>query len=134
MTPQTPAEGIMLTKDFGDFKLYKVDCDCGNPDHSVDFIIEYDKDTDLIGLCIYTTATTSWWETVVNWDVDSFWLYSIKSFVNGFFHRVKITKDVWINGFVKYETNVLLTKQSALNLSHAIKTGIGDVDKSVKLK
>lgn len=135
MKAQTPAEGIMKTHDFGDSKFYKIECTCGNADDSVELIIETEDDLPEIQVSLYTTQKTEWWKELFEWNVykiDSPWLfsiaYSLKSLINGFTHRVAITRDVWFNGYVKYSSTIFMSKQQALNFAETIKTAIKDVE------
>ena len=34
MTPQIPAEGILKTNDWGDSKVYRIACECGDESHN----------------------------------------------------------------------------------------------------
>ena len=43
MKAQVPAEGIMLTHEWGHSKMYKIVCGCGQPDHEHDVDIEADE-------------------------------------------------------------------------------------------
>lgn len=135
MQAQTPAEGIMLTHKFNDAFSYNVECSCGNSDDSVNIFIEKDEDLDEFIVTFSTKQKTHWWKQVAEWDVykiDNPWLYSIansvKELINGFTHRLKITRDVWFKGYVEYQSCTIISKQTALNLSEAIKDAIGKLE------
>lgn len=135
MQAQKPAEGIMMTHDFGDSKFYRVACTCGNNDDAIDFIVEVDEDIEEVQLSFTTTQKTDWWKELAPWEtykIDNSWIYSIvnsvKSLINGLYHRLSITRDVWVHGYVKYESTTFLSKQQALNLSQTIVTAIGDIE------
>ena len=135
MKPQSPAEGIMLLDNFEKAKRYRIECSCGNPDDSIDVWIEVDE-TEIV-LQFYTTQSTDWWEKLAYWNtfhIDNYWLYSIvngiKSLINGFYHKIKITRDVWFNGHVCYESTTIMTKQQALNFAETVKKCIKEMEKN----
>jgi hypothetical protein len=101
ITAQTPAEGIMLQKEFTNAVSYTIACDCGDPAHNVNMWIESkaDLDTDDVTLTFYVTTTNKWW-SVNRW------------------------KQIWqliTAGHVKQESTLILSKQAALNLSTIIR-------------
>lgn len=125
-TEQTPAEGIMLTANFPDYKSYNIICSCHNPDDSIDMAVEVDEFGQPI-ITLYTTQRTEFWKNLVEWEtykINNPWLYcianTIKSFLNGLFHRLKITRDVWVHGYVRYSSTTILSKQQGLNVAHTI--------------
>lgn len=135
MKAQTPAEGIMLTHDFGDSKFYKVECSCGNPDDVIEVIFEVEEGFGEVQLSFTTTQKTDWWKELAAWEtykIDNSWLYSIvnsvKSLINGFAHRLAITRDVWFKGYVTYSSTTMLTTQQALNFAETIKVAVKDIE------
>lgn len=136
---QKPAEGILMLKDFGDSKYYKISCDCSNDDHTIDMSIDIEVDEDFtkqIELNLYTTQTSDYWNKLVDWkvhEIDNFWLYSIVNslhgFINGFFHRLKLTKNIWFDGYLEYSSHHILTRQQAINFAETIKSTIKEFDK-----
>lgn len=131
MKAQTPAQGIMMTNDFGDSKFYKVVCGCGQADHDVDFEVEA-CDTG-INVNTYVTTKTDYWSETVNkrYDIDNIWLqewdWFWKDLVNGFVTRVKLTWTLWTHGYIKTETTIAMSEQQALNYAEIIKSAIQDV-------
>ncbi len=131
MKAQKPAQGIMMTNDFGDSKFYKVVCGCGQDDHDVDFEVEA-CDTG-INVNTYVTVKTDYWTETVNkrYDIDNIWLqewdWFWKGLVNGFVTRVKLTWTVWTQGYIKTETTIAMNEQQALNYAETIKSAIQDV-------
>ena len=103
MTPQTPAEGILLHKDFGDAKYYTVPCDCCNSDCVHDVCIEADETG--VTVTTYTTQKTNWWSK----------------------NRWQILWGLLTTGYVKYEASIIMTGQSALNYSAVLKSASKDV-------
>lgn len=135
MKAQQPAEGISLRHDFGDAKYYRVDCTCGNEDDSIEVCIEIEEDMQEILVMFDTIHQTNWWKRVVDWDtykIDNSWLYaiinSLQELINGVSHRLQVTKDVWLHGYVKYRTTTYMTKQQALNFAQLLRTGIKDIE------
>ena len=104
MIPQIPADGIMKTNDWGDSKVYRIACECGDETHNHNVWIEA-EDTG-INVSIYTTGKTNWWSKT-RW-------YHIWTL---------LTK-----GYIDTESTVHLTKQQALNYAETLKSAIIDVE------
>ena len=104
MKTQTPAEGIMKTNDWGDSKVYRIACNCGDENHNHNMWVEAD-DHD-ITVTIYTTGKTNYWSKT-RW-------YHIWTL---------LTK-----GYIDTESTVCLSKQQALNYAETLKSAIVDVD------
>ena len=104
MNAQVPAEGIMKTNDWGDSKVYKIDCECGDQTHNHNVWVEAD-DSGIV-VTIYTTGKTNFWSKT-RW-------YHIWTL---------LTK-----GYIDTESSVHLTKQQALNYSATLKNAIEDLD------
>lgn len=133
MKPQTPATGIMLTKDFGDSKYYKVDCECGQPDDSIVFNVEVDDGS--VTVHTWTTQKTSWWDdpfkanSTFRFDPEWLWFlqHRIRNILNSIAHRVQVTWCVWIHGYVDYESYTIMTEQQTLNYAETLKQAINDI-------
>lgn len=112
--PQKPAEGISLEKDFGDAKVFNVECDCTSDDHAVKMWIEVQRDRDIpdVEVSFYVTTWTPLWE--------------------GFGARLRAVYDILFKGVNKQEHHILLNKQSALNFSYAILNTVKEMEKNVK--
>jgi hypothetical protein len=131
LNPQTPAEGIMKTGDFGNSKFYKVVCGCGQPDHSIDFEVE-SCDTGINVNTYLTTKTDYWSESVKKrYDIDNSYLqeldWTVKDFINGLVTRLKLTWTVWTKGYIQCETTIAMSEQQALNYAETLKSAIQDV-------
>jgi hypothetical protein len=132
MNAQIPAEGILKTNDWGNAKVYKITCDCGQPDHEHNVWVEAD-DTG-INVNIYATVKTDWWRQDVKprYDIDNIWLQDFdwfwKGLWNGFVTRLKLTKTVWTKGYIDFETTVSMSKQQTLNYAETLKSAIADVE------
>lgn len=131
MKAQTPAQGIMMTGDYGNSKFYKVVCGCGQPDHSLDFEVEADETG--INVNTYATVKTDYWTESIKkrYDIDNPYLqeldWAVKDIWNGLITRIKLTWTVWTKGYVKCETVIAMTEQQALNYAETLKSAIQDV-------
>lgn len=141
MQAQKPAEGIMLTRDFGDSKYYSVACTCGNDEDEIEVCVEFDEDIQEIQVTFYTTHATEWWKKIADWqiyNIKPFWLYSIvydiQGYINGFAHRLAVTRDVWFKGYAKYYSCTYMTKQQALNFSQTLRDAIEYLEEHKKTR
>ena len=108
MNAQVPAEGIMQTNNWGDSKVYRIACNCGDENHNHNMWVEAD-DHD-IQVTIYTTGKTNYWSKT-RW-------YHIWTL---------LTK-----GYIDTESSVHLTKQQALNYAETLKSAITDLEEFQK--
>lgn len=133
MKPETPAEGILKTSDFGNSKWYKVVCGCGQSDHEINFEVEADECG--INVNTFVTSKTDYWSQSIEkrYDIDNPYLqeldWTVKDIINGFVTRLKLTWTVWAKGYVKSETTIIMTEQQALNYSEVLKSAVNDVKK-----
>jgi hypothetical protein len=104
MTPQLPAEGIMKTNDWGNSKVYRIACECGDESHNHNVWVEA-EDTGIV-VTIYSTGKTNFWSKT-RW-------YHIWAL---------LTK-----GYIDTESSVHLTKQQALNYASVLQLAIEDVE------
>ena len=131
MKAQAPAEGILKTHEWGDSKYYHVACSCGNDDDSLELCVEADD----MGVTVshYTTQKTDWWTEHVekNYNIDNPWLQEFdwfwKDLWNGLSTRLRLTRDIWFHGYVKYQGTTIMSEQQALNYAETIKSAIDDV-------
>ena len=107
---QMPAEGIMKTNDWGNSKVYRVACNCGDENHNHNVWVEADGYD--ITVTIYTTGKTNWWSKT-RW-------YHIWTL---------LTK-----GYIDTESAVCMSGQQALNYSETLKNAIDDVEQFRKNK
>ena len=108
MKAETPAEGIMKTNDWGDSKVYRVACNCGDESHNHNIWVEADEHD--ITVNIYTTGKTNYWSKT-RW-------YHIWTL---------LTK-----GYIDTESSVHMTKQQALNYSIVLSSAVKDVEEFKK--
>ena len=139
MKAQKPARGIMLTHDFDNSKFFRVDCTCGNPDDAIDFVVELEDDMDEVQISTDIIHKTPFWKELAPWDtykIDNSLLYwvvnSVKELINGTSHRLAITKEVWFNGYVKYQSTTFMTKQQTLNYAQALIDSVNELEKKQK--
>lgn len=132
MIAQQPAEGILKTSEWGDSKVYKVVCECQQPDHEHNVWIEAEEYG--VNVNIYTTVKTDCWSEALKpkYTIDNIWLQEFewfwKGLYNGIVRRLKLTKSIWINGYADFETTISMSKQQALNYSETLKSAVTDVE------
>ena len=105
MKAQIPAEGILKTNDWGDSRVYKVVCNCGDYDHSHNVWVEADDHE--VSVTVYTTVKTNFWSKT-RWQ--HIWTLLSK-------------------GYVDCETTVSMTEQQAINYAETLKSAVDDVKK-----
>jgi len=103
MTPETPAEGILKRRDWGDAQTYQVVCECQDADHDHNVWVE--ADNHYVTVTTYTQQKSKWWE-ISRW------------------------RTIWTlltQGYVEYESSIIMTQQQALNYAETLKTAISDL-------
>lgn len=136
MSPQEPAQGIMQTRDFGDSKFYKVDCECGNPDDTLTFNVEADPVCRQVIVTTWTSQKTNWWSATFSEtsgvDIKHDWLWSMnyrgRHFLNEIIRRVSLTYKIAVHGYIEYEQTTIMTKQQALNYASTLVKAINDIE------
>jgi hypothetical protein len=103
MKTQTPAEGILLHKDYGDAKMYTLTCECCSPDCAHQVWVEA-EDTG-VTVTTHTQQKTKWWEL----------------------NRWKIIWRLLTRGYVEYEASIIMTEQQALNYARVLDLATVDV-------
>ena len=104
MKTQTPAEGILLHKDYGDAKMYTLTCECCSTDCAHQVWVEADDHG--VTVTTYTQQKTKWWE----------------------FNRFKIIWRLLTKGYVEYEASIIMTKQQAHNYAGVLESASQDVE------
>jgi hypothetical protein len=100
MKAQLPAEGILLTRNWGDAMQYTVSCECGDSNHSHNIWVEAEDSN--VSVTIYTTEKTKWWES-------SRW------------------KHIWTlltKGYIEYEASIIMTEQQTINYAETLKSAV----------
>lgn len=110
MKAQSPAEGILLRKDYGDAKVYEIVCECGDCNHSHNVWVEAEDFG--ITVTIYTQQKTKWWES----------------------NRWKIIWTLLTRGYVERESTLIMSKQQALNYASVLQLAVKDVEEFRKVK
>jgi hypothetical protein len=103
MKYQTPAEGIMKTNEWGNSKVYRVSCECTDPNHDHNVWIEA-EDTG-VSVTIFTTVKSNWWSKT-RWH--AIWTLLTK-------------------GYIDTEASLILSEQQALNYAETLQSAIEDV-------
>ena len=103
MTPQKPAEGVLLHRDYGDSKMYTLTCECCDTSHAHQVWVEAD-DTG-VTVTTYTQQKTKWWEL----------------------NRWQTIWRLLTTGYVEYEASIIMTEQQSLNYAETLKSAIQDV-------
>lgn len=112
MKAQTPAQGISIEKDFGDAKVFNVECDCTAEDHAVKMWIEVQRDLVVpdVEVSFYvTTWTREFWE---DWPA-----------------RLRAVYDILVKGVHKQEHHMILNRQAAINFANAITSTVAELEK-----
>lgn len=104
MKAEQPAEGILKSHDWGDSKVYRVACDCGQPEHVHDVWVEAD-DTG-VTTTVYAKVKSQWWKK----------------------NRWQTIWTLLTRGYVEYEADVVMSKQQALNYARTLEHAILDVE------
>lgn len=104
MKTQTPAEGILINRDYGDAKHYTITCECSNPDCSHSVWVEA-EDTG-VTVTTYTQQKTRWWSQ----------------------NRWRTLWTLLTRGYVEYEASIIMTQQQAMNYAQVLKSSIHDVE------
>jgi len=103
MTPQTPAEGILKTSDWGDSISYYITCQC--TDDVCSHSIEVEADDHSVTVHLYANYRTKFWE-------KSRW------------------SQIWqilTKGYAEYQTTTMMSQQTAINYSTALTSASNDV-------
>lgn len=133
MKAEKPALGIMRTHDFGNSVFYDVACSCGNEDDTISFEVE--AEDNQVTVHTWTKKKTDYWNNRFEkkYDIENEFLQHLHwawvDFFNGTWARVKLTWNVWINGYLEYHSYTLMTKQQALNYAEILKDSIVQVEK-----
>lgn len=100
---QTPAEGILIRKDYGQAKSYTVPCECCGSDCEHNVWVEADDCG--VSVTTYTLQKTKWWEL----------------------NRWQKIWTLLTRGYIEYEASIIMSEQQALNYAETLKSAIIDV-------
>lgn len=110
MQAQEPAQGICKVQDWGDARLYHVECDCTCEDHVVQTWVEAEAEPDF-GVCV-TFYVKTWTPA------------SIAS--GGLWQRIKKAANILFKGVDTQEHDIILKEQAALNWISAVENAMND--------
>lgn len=130
LTPQVPAHGIYETHRDKETVTYTVPCSCTNPDDAVTLTIER-ADDGLVTVEHTVSVKTDFWSgkhqhPTGNVIKDWYNTY-IGAAVRYFLRCWRITYDVWVKGFAKYQCYTVMTEQQALNYAAALHHGVTEL-------
>lgn len=109
MDAQVPAQGILKINEWGNSRIYKIECDCAASDCA--HLIDIEATKTSVDVTIYVTVETNSW----SW--------------NGLMTRLRLTWDIWVKGYSKYQSSIILQEQVALNYAETLKSAINDLRK-----
>jgi hypothetical protein len=110
MNTQLPAEGILLQRDYGNAKTYKIACECGCGDSDHQIWVEA-EDTG-VSVTTYTMQKTKFW------DVS----------------RWRLIWTLLTRGYVEYDAAIMMTRQQALNYAAVLNSAVIDVEEFRKAR
>ena len=103
MKAQKPAEGILKTGEFGDYRSYHIHCECESPECAHEIAIE--ADDMLVTVQFYFTLRSKWYN-ISRW------------------------KQIWkilTKGYIDIESTLVMNEQTALNYAETLKSAVKDV-------
>lgn len=134
MEYQPPANGIMIVYESPNSKMYRVNCECGNPDDDIIFEIEVNQ-SGVISVSTYTTQFTDHWSKRFkpNYKIENDTIRTVdwysKDFINTIINKIKLTWQIWIKGHIKYEQSTIMNEQQALNYAKTLEHAIEELKK-----
>jgi len=130
---QTPAEGILIHKDYGDAKQYIITCECCDEGHSHHIWVEAED----VGVTVttYVDVKTDYWSEKVEqrYDIDNEIYQNIHWYFVGLFNdwhrRFKLIWQILTKGYIQYQASLIMSQQQALNYAETLKKAVTDVEK-----
>ena len=108
---ELPAEGIIKLTEFDDLKGYRIECLCTDADHHAEMYVIYDEEMR---------------DVTVN--------FGQAHVTHNLWGRLKEAAHVLYYGYHKQCSEILLSHQSALNLSSVLKKSVKKVVKAMEKK
>lgn len=137
MKAETPALGISKLRSYdSNAMVYKIDCECCDPNHYHIVEVEADKEVNEVIVHIYTETTTDYWTEYVEQSskTDNDYLYhlrwNIAYAINESVRRIKIATRAIFRGCIQREATLILNKQQALNYARAVEKSVQDLEES----
>lgn len=112
MEAQKLSEGVLKRASYGDDVWFDVQCTCGSKDHYHDVMVEVDRESNLVTVLIYTES-----HTPLLGSSDS---NPVRAFFREIAHRITVASQVLFRGHYKYENDIVMTRQQALNYGTAL--------------
>lgn len=111
MKAQKPAKGISLNESYGDGSTFLIQCECTDPDHSINCWIEVkrDCDMDVVSVEHYVTVSHGYHGRLID--------------------RLKAAFEILFSGESKRQATLLLDEQAATNFVSAINGTIKSLKK-----
>lgn len=138
MTPQKPAMGIAQTNDFHNSKYYRVECSCGADHDAINFEVEADPELRHVTVHTWTEQRTDCWSfrNGIEYNVNRDPLLEdlnirLRTFWNTVKLRARLTWDIWVHGYARYDSWTIMNAQQALNYSETLKTAAQEVTAAV---
>jgi len=103
MKAQKPAEGILKTDEFGLYKSYHIECECGSPECAHKVSIEADDMEVTVNF--YFTLRSKWYNM----------------------NRWKQIWQILTKGYLDLESTLVMNEQTALNYAETLKAAAKDV-------
>lgn len=99
---KSPMKGILQRSDYGNIKLYRVECECASEEHAHEVVVE--SDSDNVSITIYANTYPPF--------KRGFW--------NNFSYRIRGAFGLLFFGIIKVETTLLLGEEAATNYAVTI--------------
>lgn len=136
MKAEKPADGILKQSSSADTAAYKICCDCGSENCSQSVFVEADEHFVYVTISTKQSSFDNDKLLEESSNIANTWLWNLRytaaQVINSLYHRVKITFKVWWHGTVDYQSDIVLTKQQALNYASALRNAVISVDKARK--
>lgn len=102
--PQIPAEGIMETGLFGDAKIYRISCKCGND--SCEHSLEVEIDDLEVSVNLYVDVFTDFWSK----------------------NRFKQIWEILTTGKARMEASIVMSPQQSVNYGNVLISAPKDLE------
>jgi len=119
------ADNICKIGEFDDAVYFAAICSCSSQDHSQQLSVEFDSDVNDVTLHVYSRITTC---SLVNWEIQNnycealqegnYWkaaLTKALAILDGIWVRIKMTKKIWVDGYVSAENEFIFRDESAID-------------------
>ena len=103
MEAQKPAEGVLVSGEYGDAMFYYIRCDCGSDECAHE--VEVEADDFGVQVHIYVKTHTKWWKK----------------------DRWKQIWEILTKGYAETQTTIIMNEQTSLNYSETLKNAIRNV-------